>query len=73
MVGSPSRCPHCGSTEIRRSYTRDWTRALLALVSLRPFRCRTCDTRLWRFALPAARPARRPEPVAVAVVARAEA
>jgi hypothetical protein len=69
MIGSPRRCSHCGSTLIRRSYTRDWARTLCALLFLQPYRCRTCGRRIWRFGAPAPRPVRKPQPVMVAAAA----
>jgi predicted Zn-ribbon and HTH transcriptional regulator len=43
-------CPDCHSTQVRPSRFRAVELVLMALV-LRPFRCRRCATRFWRFRL----------------------
>jgi hypothetical protein len=50
MFGPPKRCPACSSTSIRRS-RRGWLRPVCRVLCLRPFRCDSCDRRVWRFAL----------------------
>jgi hypothetical protein len=42
-------CSGCLGTELRRSRTR-WYEYILRLISLRPFRCISCDQRTFRFA-----------------------
>jgi hypothetical protein len=37
----------------RRSHRRGWTDAVLALVALRPWRCRTCEHRFYAWSVPA--------------------
>ncbi|MBS1876248.1 MAG: hypothetical protein JSU00_23745 [Acidobacteria bacterium] len=41
-------CPQCGSDDVRPS-TPTFVSRLLILIFLRPFRCRRCRTRFYRF------------------------
>jgi hypothetical protein len=49
MIGRPRFCPHCSGSEFRRSQS-GLLRRFAALVFLKPFRCRHCEKRVWRFA-----------------------
>jgi hypothetical protein len=42
------RCPHCGSRDTRLSRRRGVEKVFIALL-IRPYRCRMCQTRFWRF------------------------
>ncbi len=45
------KCPHCGG-EARRSHKHGFLqRAILKPLGIRPFRCRDCGTRFYRFSL----------------------
>jgi hypothetical protein len=42
-------CPHCNGRRLRAEPHR-WYEAVLMLLFLQPFRCRSCDARFLRFA-----------------------
>ena len=41
------KCPHCGSTHVRRSRVRLWEWPLKPLTRKRPHRCENCRWRGW--------------------------
>jgi ribosomal protein L40E len=46
----PVRCPKCGSTDVRYSYTQTaWDMILDLLFSMDAFRCRSCRKRFHKF------------------------
>jgi hypothetical protein len=46
----PIRCPKCGSTDVRYSYTQTaWDFILRLLFSMDTFRCRSCRVRFHKF------------------------
>jgi hypothetical protein len=45
-------CPDCQSHQIRRSRTRGIIKFLLASLRIRPYRCKECDYRFFRWSLP---------------------
>lgn len=45
------RCPNCGSNDIRRSSSEGLVAAINNLLGRRPFRCRSCRRRFYRFAV----------------------
>lgn len=46
----PVRCPKCGSTDVRYSYTQTtWDLMLDMLFSMDAFRCRSCRRRFHKF------------------------
>ena len=46
----PVRCPKCGSTDVRYSYTQTkWDLMLDLLFSMDAFRCRSCRRRFHKF------------------------
>lgn len=46
----PVRCPKCGSTDVRYSYTQStWDMILDLLFSMDTFRCRSCRRRFHKF------------------------
>lgn len=50
-------CPCCQSDHIHRSMPRGILERILAIISLRPYRCEDCDYRFFRFSAKS-RPAR---------------
>jgi hypothetical protein len=42
-------CPECGSFDCRRSARKNLCERLYGLARARPFRCRSCNRRFWRF------------------------
>ncbi len=42
-------CPTCESQELRLSHRRSLLERAVSLISFRPFRCRDCNSRFWRF------------------------
>jgi hypothetical protein len=46
------RCPSCGSYDIRRSSSEGLVAAINNMLGRRPFRCRSCRRRFYRFAAP---------------------
>ncbi len=64
----PVRCPKCGSSDIRYSYTQTtWDMILDLLFSMDAFRCRSCRHRFHKFDAgnddeqPVSKPPARPE------------
>ena len=55
----PPPCPVCDSTKIRESHRRNLLEKLPMIVFLRPYRCKECGDRFWRFALTQATSAER--------------
>ena len=46
----PVRCPKCGSTDVRYSYTQTkWDMIMDLLFSMDAFRCRSCRHRFHKF------------------------
>jgi hypothetical protein len=46
----PVRCPKCGSTDVRYSYTQTkWDLIMDLLFSMDAFRCRSCRARFHKF------------------------
>jgi transposase-like protein len=46
----PVRCPKCGSTDVRYSYTQGtWDMIVDLLFSMDAFRCRSCRSRFHKF------------------------
>jgi hypothetical protein len=48
-VADMPRCPNCGWQTIRRSQKRTPLDFALSAFSLAPFRCRSCNSRFYRF------------------------
>jgi len=45
-----SKCPKCGSAEVRRSHMRGLVeRGVLKLVGVKAYRCESCDWRYYAF------------------------
>jgi uncharacterized protein with PIN domain len=42
------RCPKCGSRNTRLS-RQNWVEIVLHILLIRPYRCRDCFARFWRF------------------------
>jgi len=42
------RCPECGWTDLRRSMPKGFLDALMRIVRLVPYRCRSCGLRFYR-------------------------
>jgi RNase P subunit RPR2 len=42
-------CPRCRDRNTRPSTRRKRLESLLSMFLLRPYRCRTCGARFWRF------------------------
>lgn len=55
-------CPQCGWQDIRPSTRRNWLEHFLTVFLIRPYRCRTCGERFWRFALRSARQGKQSAP-----------
>ena len=41
------KCPHCGSSHVRRSHIRPWELLVKPFTSKRPHRCEDCRWRGW--------------------------
>lgn len=46
--GKGPRCPVCGWTDVRRSMPKGILDALVRIVGLIPYRCRSCNQRFYR-------------------------
>jgi len=49
VLSRSSRCPHCGSSNMRRSHTKGLEYVLGWIFQLHPYRCLDCSERHFRF------------------------
>jgi len=52
MVGKTRECPRCGQSYLFRSHRRPMEKMFLSLLGWKPYRCGTCDFRVYLEAKP---------------------
>ena len=51
-IDNRMRCPKCGGSDVRRSHSKLLADRIMEIFHKRPFRCRFCECRFYRYCSP---------------------